>query len=220
MNAGCGRAGAMKKRQPLYILLPILLLAWIAGCDVGQGEARGRARFNNCSPCHGQDGAGNRDLGAPAIAGLPAWYVEAQLRSFQDGVRGAHPSDDAGLRMRPMARTLRGNDDIVTVAAYVEHLQGPKPESRVVGDAAKGKSLYQTCAACHGERAEGKKDQAAPDLVKTSDWYLLGQLEKFKKGIRGTVPGDAKGAQMRAAVATLADEAAMKDVIAYIQTLH
>ncbi|MBI2301994.1 MAG: beta-galactosidase trimerization domain-containing protein, partial [Armatimonadetes bacterium] len=32
-------------------------------------------------------------LGAPAIAGLSAWYVEAQLRKFRIGARGTHPSD-------------------------------------------------------------------------------------------------------------------------------
>ena len=41
-----------------------------------------------------------------AIAGQAQWYLEAQLVKFKNGVRGAHPDDMEGSRMRPMARTL------------------------------------------------------------------------------------------------------------------
>lgn len=205
-------------RERWYLLVPPLLLAAFAGCDPGQGEARGLARYNNCVPCHGEDGAGKRELGAPAIAGLPAWYVEAQLRKFRDGTRGT-PRDEAGLRMRSMARTLE-EPDLAAVASVVEHMKKTPAATMAEGDASHGKSLYQTCAACHGEQADGKKEQNAPALKQMSGWYIFGQLQKFKDGVRGTAPGDAAGAQMRAAAATLADEAAMKDVIAYISSLE
>jgi hypothetical protein len=48
---------------------------------------------------------------------------------------------------------------------------------------------------------------------------MLTQLSNFKAGIRGAVPEDASGATMRPMAMTLADEQAMKDVIAYILTL-
>jgi hypothetical protein len=47
----------------------------------------------------------------------------------------------------------------------------------------------------------------------------LTQLKNFKSGVRGTNPQDITGAQMRPMSMILADEQAMKDVIAYIQTL-
>ena len=42
-------------------------------------DARGAELFGLCSQCHGEQGAGNQLALAPAIAGLPQWYVEAQL---------------------------------------------------------------------------------------------------------------------------------------------
>jgi cytochrome c553 len=45
---------------------------------------------------------------------------------------------------------------------------------------------------------------------------MLSSLQKFKAGTRGTYPN---AAVMRGMAGTLADEQAMKDVIAYIQSL-
>lgn len=212
---------AMKRRR--FLLAPLfigLTLLGASGCEPGRGEALGRIRYANCAPCHGDDGSGNRDVGAPAIAGLPSWYVEAQLHKFRDGGRGGHPDDVEGLKMRPMARTLLSQEEVKAVAAQVEKLPAAHPKRTLAGDAARGKGLFAPCAACHGERATGTKEKGAPSLHGTGDWYLLAQLKKFKSGVRGAGPGDVTGAQMRPMAATLTDEQAMKDVIAYIQTLE
>ena len=47
----------------------------------------------------------------------------------------------------------------------------------------------------------------------------MSQLKKFKNGIRGVHPDDEYGSVMANMVLVLADEQAMKDVIAYIKTL-
>ena len=60
----------------------------------------------------------------------------------------------------------------------------------------------------------------APPLASTNDWYLLNQLKKFKNGIRGVHPDDEYGNAMANMVLVLADEQAMRDVIAYIKTLE
>ena len=39
--------------------------------------------FQLCSACHGPQGHGNRELMAPAIAGLPEWYVVNQLKKLK-----------------------------------------------------------------------------------------------------------------------------------------
>ena len=50
------------------------------------------------------------------------------------------------------------------------------------------------------------------------DWYMLEQLKKFKLGLRGANLQDVEGMTMRPIVlATLPDEQAMKDVVAYIR---
>jgi cytochrome c oxidase subunit 2 len=53
----------------------------------------------------------------------------------------------------------------------------------------------------------------------SSDWYLYSSLKGFKAGIRGSDPRDATGAAMRGMSMLLADDQAIKDVIAHIMTL-
>jgi len=75
------------------------------------------------------------------------------------------------------------------------------------------------CAACHGADGKGNVQMNAPPLAGQHDWYLLAQLKKFKAGHRGLNPKDVTGGQMRPMAMTLADEQAMKNVVAHIQTL-
>ena len=51
--------------------------------DEGADLARGETLFELCVQCHGYSGEGNAEALAPAIAGMPAWYVEAQLKNFK-----------------------------------------------------------------------------------------------------------------------------------------
>lgn len=185
-----------------------------------EGVERGRVLFATCTPCHGDDGEGVRDYGAPAIAGLDAWYVETQINHFRAGIRGAHPDDAAGLRMRPMVQSLQSESDVRSVAAFVASLpvQAPAP-ALSGGSAERGRAIYATCAECHGTDGRGDRERGAPDLTHASDWYLFTQLGNFKAGVRGVDPRDATGATMRPMAMALADEQAMKDVVAYIATL-
>ena len=200
--------------------LVVLLLAFTAGCSAPQvGMPRGEALFDTCVPCHGADGAGNRDLGAPTIAGLPQWYLQSQLEKFRDGVRGAHPDDFEGLRMRPMAVSLKHDGDVASVAEYVASLPPVYPRSTLHGDAGSGARSYTVCVACHGAEGLGNELLGAPPIVAVDDWYLLAQLGKFKSGERGADPDDTWGATMRPTAMTL-DDQAMEDVVAYIQTLR
>jgi cytochrome c oxidase subunit 2 len=82
---------------------------------------------------------------------------------------------------------------------------------------ADGKSLFASCAACHGQRAEGNPALGAPAIAGLQDWYLKSQLEAFSQGRRGYKPYDNYGAQMRAAVKILpsaADRAAVSSYLA------
>lgn len=192
------------------------------GCEPRQAQTieDGAALYSNCVPCHGEDGLGKPDIEAPAIAGLGAWYIEAQLTKFQTGLRGAHPDDLAGLRMRPLSKSIRTDEQKKWVAAYVASLPSVKPEKTIEGgDPGRGGQLYQPCAACHGADASGSEALRAPALNHNYDWYLVKQLEHFKSGVRGAEQGDVTGAQMAGMVASLPDEQAMKDVVAYIQKL-
>jgi cytochrome c553 len=197
-------------------------LAWAlaTGGPASAQDDRGKVLFDLCTQCHGEMGAGDRLALAPGIAGLEEWYVLAQLGKFRSGVRGTHFDDIPGMRMRPMSLTLRTEEDVKAVAAYVASLPPTKPEPLVEGgDAKRGETLYATCKACHGDKGEGNEKLFAPSLVHSGDWYVLSSLQRFKSGARGSNPLDQTGIMMRPMAMTLADEQALKDVVAYVTKL-
>jgi cytochrome c553 len=89
--------------------------------------------------------------------------------------------------------------------------------SDATGNAAKGKSLYMTCATCHGQKGEGMQSLGAPALADQEPYYLKNQLQNFRTNKRGVHAKDAYGAQM-APMAKVLDSEGIKDVIAYIKT--
>jgi cytochrome c553 len=204
------------------------VLVWIAAAVTwaapvqAQNVERGAELFQLCASCHGPQGEGNQLYLAPAIGGMPLWYLEGQLTKFREGGRGTHFDDLPGMRMRPMALSLRSEhgNDLADVAAYVASLPVQKPEPTLVGgDAARGAAHYAVCQACHGAQGEGVQATNGPPLANQDDWYLLSSLQRFKAGVRGSNPADANGAVMRGMAAILQDEQAMKDVIAHIVSL-
>ena len=88
----------------------------------------------------------------------------------------------------------------------------------LAGDSEAGKSLYGTCIACHGAAGEGNPALNSPALAGQQAAYLERQLKHFKNGVRGSDPRDSLGMQMRGVSATLADDAAIANVVAYIGT--
>ena len=91
--------------------------------------------------------------------------------------------------------------------------------AEVAGDAAAGQAAYAVCSACHGPQAEGNPQLNAPKLAGQASWYLVRQLQDFKRGIRGGGGKDTLSTQMVPFAATLPDDAAIKNVVAYIATL-
>ncbi len=196
-----------------------LATLWVAGAASAGDLERGQLLFNYCTQCHGDTGGGNQLALAPAIAGLGEWYVASQLLNFQTAARGTHPDDVGGLRMHPMSRSLKSEEDTRAVAAYVASLSPNRPEPVVEGgDPNRGAPLFAVCAACHGPDGSGNQALNAPALNHASDWYLLSSLEKYKSGIRGSNPKNGNAVLMRGMAMQLADEQAMKDVVAYIMT--
>ena len=91
--------------------------------------------------------------------------------------------------------------------------------ARPAGNAAAGQAGYLLCAACHGSRAEGNRTLNAPKLSGLAGWYLARQLRHFKQGIRGSDPKDIYAKAMLPIAATLTDDAAIANVVAYIESL-
>ncbi|MCB9725899.1 MAG: cytochrome c [Spirochaetaceae bacterium] len=206
----------------LAIAFGSLGLATLASAEgEAASSARGEQLFALCTQCHGTAGEGNRDALAPAIAGLPAWYLEAQLNKFRAGIRGLHAEDTGGLRMYPMSQWLRTDEDAKAVAGYVASLPAtnPAPALEAHGDAGRGAGYYAVCSACHMPNGSGNQGMGAPPLVGMNDWYLLESIRKYKASIRGSNPRDNLGQAMIGMVATLPSDEAILDVIAHIQSL-
>ena len=204
-----------------FFLLILTGGAILSGCRMGTTDAatRGQEVFESCVPCHNSDGSGNYEIGAPNIAGMKSWYVERELDKFRAGVRGMHFSDVEGMRMRPMALSLTSEDDVKAVAHYVETLPPVTHARTLPGDPAAGAALYATCSSCHGDNGAGNPDLGAPRIAGTDDWYLAAEIRKFHGGIRGANPKDREGRLMRPMAMTLPDEDAVRNVVAYIETL-
>jgi cytochrome c553 len=213
--------GANRNLQTARVFLADATLSAGAAAPA-QDLERGEQLYVLCKQCHGTEGAGNAEALAPAIAGLPDWYVTTQLQTFRSGARGTHPDDVAGIRMYPMARWLESDADVEAVAAYVASLAPARPEPVLEGgDPARGAQTYQgVCIACHGPQGLGNQAMGSPSLLNSSDWYLLSSLKKFKSGVRAGSPQNPNSVLMRGFAAQLADEQAMKDVIAYVLTLR
>jgi cytochrome c553 len=205
-----------------HFRITVLALALCAGCyrpDGAHPTLSGKELFRACTACHLDHGQGSATVQAPAIAGLPDWYIESQITKFRTGIRGAHPDDYEGLRMRPMSRQMMNPDEIRAVVKYVSSLPAVKSEHMVKdGDAKAGQASYATCVACHGANGEGNLATKGPPLKDQPDWYMLAQLKKFKAGVRGANPNDTTGNTMRAMSAIMVDEQMMKNVVAYISS--
>lgn len=200
----------------------VISLAWVGlGAEVGVGApSRAEQILGTCTMCHGAQLEGNKSVAAPAIAGLPAWYVETQLRKFINGARAKNGKDVAGLRMRPMARTLKSDEDIKAISELVA-AKSRRSNPATVTDASwvKGENSFQVCSSCHGAKAEGNQALGAPPLAGMDDWYVVTQLKNFKAKVRGyDAQQDALGVAMGGMAASL-DETAMKNIATFVHGL-
>ncbi len=148
-------------------------------------EIAGRITFaNNCQPCHGAGGGGQK--GYPALA-AGDWMWGGTLEAIQQTVTHGIRSGDPDARNSAMPRFgvdgMLKPEEIQLVADYVMTLFGKpeagKSESDVPGigkpaadqsasekNVAAGKALFETnCAACHGDAGQGNRDFGAPRLA-------------------------------------------------------
>ncbi|HYJ40314.1 MAG TPA: c-type cytochrome [Steroidobacteraceae bacterium] len=200
----------MKRRNALAAGIALALIA---------GSASAGNDFDYCLLCHGTNANGNYGIRAPKLSGMEPWYLARQLENFASGARGTPAEDAPGHEMGPVGMRLKAEGTLDAAVQFIGKLDSKRPAPTITGDVAHGKKLYENCASCHGAKGEGNASLNSPALAARSDWYLVAQLVNYQKGLRGTDERDTYGAQMRAIVTTLPDEKAIKDVVAYINTL-
>lgn len=144
-----------------------------------------------CGACHGADGMGNASAGYPALASLPARYIEQQLAAFKDGAR-------KNAIMTPTASTLT-DAQRKAIAEYFAALKVPaKPEPErppgglgaelAMDGAREGKlSGVPACESCHGPQGIGV-GTTFPRLAGQPKAYLAAQLIAWQRGSRDNDP--------------------------------
>ncbi|AMO23014.1 hypothetical protein GCM10027034_45590 [Ramlibacter solisilvae] len=221
----CG-IGHFAMRGRIVVDEPAAYQAWLQRqATYAQASARpagdvaaGKALYAACAACHGANGEGNVAVNAPKLSGQGGWYLERQLRHFKQGARGTNEKDAFGKMMAPMAATLADDKAMADVVAYIASLPDTPAAGTLKGNADNGRQRFQTCAACHGANAQGNAATNAPRLKGMSDWYLATQLKNFRTGVRGHDPQDIYGGQMALFAGMLGDDAAIADVLAYINS--
>jgi len=200
----------MKRRNSIFAGFALALAV---------GSANAGNDFDYCLLCHGANANGNYGIRAPKLSGMEPWYLARQLENFAAGSRGVAADDGSGHEMGPVGQRLKTEGTLDAAVQFIGKLESKRPAPTVSGDVAHGRALYKNCVSCHGAKGEGNASLNSPALAARSDWYLVTQLVNFQKGLRGVDERDTYGAQMRAIVATLPDEKAITDVVAYINTL-
>lgn len=195
----------MRKHTLVAIGITLAATAALAACvserapgsDAPTGTAanavanasQGAKVYTECAGCHGTTGQGTPDGQVPAIAGQHASVITKQLRDYREGERW-----DA--RMESIMQEHRFNDDaqIANVAAYLAGIRMPPAGGGPGGETeirAHGERVYaQSCAACHGPRAEGSDAQVMPRLAGQQYMYLRRQLHDVVDGRRPNIAPD------------------------------
>ena len=179
----------------LYASLASMSAAELAQSRPGMQVGR-RIFINNCSTCHGVNGAGAP--GFPNLADAQWIWGGSQAdveRSILDG---------RNAQMPPWGPAL-GNAGVTNVANFVLALSGREHDAQ---KAAAGAPQYQTfCVSCHGPDGKGNALLGAPDL--TNDIWLYGGdlvsiAETIRQGRNGMMPAhkDILGEQRSKIVAT------------------
>ena len=219
----------MKKRTARKLLLALMSMVTLAACAQpapptaaasAPDAARGRQAYVMCATCHGAGGEGPPSMDAPPLGGqLPA-YVERQLRAYRAGLRGVHPDDVAGNRMRVLARSLPDEALIADQAAHIASLPAVRSDRAASGNVQAGRKLYQAqCIACHGASGEGQAALNAPRAAGLGEQYTVTQLQHFKFDRRAAAGNDLGQQMTDVASKTLRDERAIRDVVAYLSSL-
>ena len=157
----------------------------------------GRAAASGCAGCHGDAGV-SKMPGVPNLVGLDPKYLVGAMAAYENGERKNHTMKVVLAAVPPTSWD--------NIAFYYSQQKASRAETPVGGDAAAGQAASPPCAACHG--AEGiSSNPASPSLAGQESQYLATALHAYKEGARSN--------STMKALATVLDEAAIKNLAAY-----
>jgi putative membrane-bound dehydrogenase-like protein len=115
------------ERQISFLAHYVETLPRVAQPATVDGDVRrGAVHYASCATCHGTEGEGNGDLGAPRLTGQADWYLLQQLRKFRSGARGSDPRDARGQQMATFANILPDEQALKDVVSYIRSLSATK----------------------------------------------------------------------------------------------
>lgn len=142
---------------------------------------------DNCAACHGRDGRGRANY--PDLTDEDwIWGGGPELieQTMRVGINTAHPDSRFGQMPAFGRDEMLSRDEVRSVAAYVYSLTHPDystPENleRITA----GTEVFaSTCAACHGENAQGDVEVGAPNLT-DAYWVYGGDLDTIIASVHG-----------------------------------
>jgi cytochrome c oxidase subunit 2 len=83
---------------------------------------RGANTYQTCAVCHRRDGQGTWGTNAPRLTGMSDWYLKRQLENYKAQIRGGHDDDIYGDQMFMMASSLKNEQSVDNVIAYINSL--------------------------------------------------------------------------------------------------
>jgi cytochrome c oxidase cbb3-type subunit 3 len=148
----------------------------------------GRRLFgDNCAACHGRDGTGRANY--PDLTDsdwLWGGSPETIEQTMRVGINTAHP-DSRIAQMPAFGRDgMLDRAQVRDIAAYVFSLTNPDySTAENIERINKGREDFAaTCAACHGENAEGNVEVGAPNLT-DHYWIYGGSMDNIIATVHG-----------------------------------
>ena len=174
----------------------------------------GRATFATyCSQCHGRGADGVAEgNGYPNLLDddwLWGGDIEAITYTVTHGIRNGTDDDARFSEMPAFGDDYLKDEEITNVVAFVRSLSGLESS----GDAEAGAVVFaDNCTACHGENAQGDREQGAPNLT-DAIWLYGGDEASVEHSVRVGPKGVMPNWNARL------DEAQIKAVAAYVHQL-
>lgn len=222
-GARCGQGARCKMRS--WVFIGILAVQGVASAQEKRIDSRPEAEpetihfwNNECATCHGQKGEGIEEAKAPALAGLPDYYVLEQIAEFRQGLRKGVDDTGSGFVAEMHREAVELEDDLFRkLAVHIASLPVQRPHRTVSGDPAAGRQPYrELCAECHGAAAQGDPVKRTPPLHGFQDWYLVEQIRRFRVGLRQPEPSHGESLRMHAMALRFPSLGEARDIALYI----
>ena len=163
-----------------------------------------------CSQCHGAGAAGS--TGYPNLLDddwLWGGDLEALHTTISHGIRWEEDADTRYSQMPAYGEFFQPEE----ISAVVEYVLALSSQDHDAASAAAGAALFaENCAACHGEEAQGDREQGAPNLT-DAIWLFGGDRDALTASVSGARFG------IMPAWGTRLNEARIRQLALYVHQL-